>query len=323
MARFWVADIGGTNCRLAQFVSAGELVLEKELWLPTASLASERDLLAAFAEHFSGYEDLKGLCLALAGPVTPEGGALTNAKLVCHRQSLQSALRALLPAKSCPEVLLINDFAAQAYAVLPLAERSRPLRRRQRAWEATCVRAVIGAGTGLGAAMLVQRGESLTVCASEAGHMPFPFRPDEYEYARYLSLEKGLAEPTCEDIISGSGLSHLQAFLTAEQLEPKEIGQRYLQAPSPTLRLFARFYGRFCRIWLYSTCCYDGLWIGGGIALANPLCVQSPEFFAEIEGQGVYDWVSDIPLWLFPAANSGLWGACEALRWQLRDRTPS
>ncbi|MCR5813476.1 MAG: glucokinase [Desulfovibrio sp.] len=317
MAHFWAADIGGTNCRLAQFRYAEKLELEKSIWLATAQVTSERELLAAFFEHFSdGSEDLEGLCLALAGPVTPEGGHLVNADLVLRRQSLRYALAALLP-QAKPEVILINDFQAQAYAVLPLAEDSKPLRTRQKAWPVCGVRAVIGAGTGMGAAKLVLREDQVFACASEAGHMPFPFRLDEYDFARYLALEKGLTEPSCEDVVSGRGLSLLQAFLTGEQLEPQEIGKRYLQKPSPTLSLFSRFYGRFCRIWIYSSCCYDGLWIGGGIALANPLCVQGPDFFAEIEGQGVYNWISDIPLWLFPSADSGLWGAAEALRFAI------
>ncbi len=316
MMRFWVADMGGTNCRLAEFVCEKNPALVKEVWLATQSFQGAQDLLEAFATAFPEHlEDVRGLCLALAGPVTPEGGRLTNASFVCDRKALHTALSALLPkAAPSPEILVINDFVAQAYAVLsPLGEQARPLRSRQKAWPACGVRAVIGAGTGLGAALLIERAGQVTVCASEAGHQPFPFRRDEYDCARFLALERGLPEPTCEDLLSGPGLCHLHAYVTGEELAAPEIGQRYLHTSSPTLELFSRFYGRFCRIWLYTTCCYDGLWIGGGIALANPLTVQSPAFLAEIEGTGVYAWVSDIPLWLFPSSSSGLWGACWAL----------
>ncbi|MEG2004953.1 MAG: glucokinase, partial [Bilophila sp.] len=79
---------------------------------------------------------------------------------------------------------------------------------------------------------------------------------------------------------------------------------------SPTLRLFARFYGRMCRDWAFATLCSGGVYIAGGIAAKNPLLVTC-ESFAEafVSAPSLGDWLKEVPVFLMDCETSGLWGA--------------
>ena len=144
MCRYWVADIGGTNCRLADFFRSQEdCRLEGERWIPTSSLSGDADLVAAFEQTFADSRGkIDALAVALAGPVHAGYGALTNGALQLDAGELSSRLG--------KKALLLNDFAAQAYAsVSPLARSARVLREGSQAPDPEGVRGVLGAGTVL------------------------------------------------------------------------------------------------------------------------------------------------------------------------------
>ncbi len=300
---FWVADIGGTNCRLASFTETDCI---REANLATESIHSATDLLDAFTTSFPD-DKACGIALAAAGKTEGKTVTLTNAActLDCSRIPIPC--------------LLMNDFTAQAYATLSPSASVSCCRRgtvtRQK-------RAVLGPGTGLGCAQLIPEDDDWTVIPSEGGHMPFPFtrREEERAYQDYLA-EQGLTLPTCEAILSGRGLTRLHAFLTGDTLTPKNIGENFLHTRSETLDLYARFLGRFCAMWILSTVCTGGLWIGGGIAIQNPLCVSNEAFLAELSPAVPHPWVRDVPVYLFRDTRAGLFGAAWALRQALGKST--
>lgn len=330
MQRIFAADIGGTNARFALFTVQSEaLTLERAAWGRSAGLGDAADMLACMRDLLqTPITAGDALSVALAGPVDGLRGKLTNnaLRLDLHETARHCALS---------RCLLLNDFAAQAHATLTPAGRDAALVRGLTPDDASLkTRAVLGAGTGLGCASLVRCGATQPEQAerpertgrwlavpSEAGHALFPFiTPDERAYSDFLARMLGHAEVTAENVLSGAGLSLLHQFLTGRALAAPQVGAEALSRETPTLQWYARFLGRYCRQWICSTLCRGGLWIAGGIAAGNPLCVRHPAFAHEFErapdSSGI---VEAVPVMLITDENSGLWGAAHALREQMRE----
>ena len=303
-----VADIGGTNCRLAVFDTIPSLALRKVHIVPTSTV-TDTDALWDMMQPLCGSEKPCACCVALAGPVVSGSGQLTNGRLRLEQQRL--AMRSGVPCVLC------NDFTAQAHACVTAAGRtaSRIIGATCAAPDGAC-RGVIGAGTGLGMAALAaergpDRGHQWRALPSEGGHAAFPLMgEEEFAFARYACSILRTEFVTAEQVLCGQGLSLLHAFLAGEHLTPPEVGQIALQRESETLTWYARFYGRACRNWLLASLCLGGLWVAGGIAASNPLCVTHQAFadawLAPGKGQII---AAQTPVYLMTDCLSGLWGA--------------
>ena len=157
------------------------------------------------------------LVIALAGPVKGLHGRLTNGQL-------RIDLDGVAQQYSLACCLVLNDFSAQAFATLtPCGTAATVVRSSTRSIDQSReTRAVLGAGTGLGAAMLVRSdgpdsaGSWLAV-PSEAGHTAFAFvGPEEQAYQAFLARELGRDYPTAENVLSGEGLSGLHYYLSGQ-----------------------------------------------------------------------------------------------------------
>lgn len=296
------ADIGGTNCRMALFDDAdGSLAKLHEAWIATSrALLHAGDLLQAFETELAvSHHAVDMVVAAIAGPVAnQEKGRLTNAPLEVDFAPLN---------RGGQRFYLINDFIAQAWAVLA------PIKTRHITGPAAEIqgsRAVIGAGTGLGQAMLAAD-KGWHAIPSENGHAPFPFLDkDEYAFHDFMRKQRHIPWASSEHVLCGAGLASLHHFLTGNRLEPAEVGELALHEETETLAWYARFYARACRSWMLSTLCLGGLWIAGGIAARNPLCVTCGHFREELYNCPRWqDFLKGIPLYLMEDAASGLWGA--------------
>lgn len=296
------ADIGGTNCRMALFeIADGNLELVEEIWAATGSIPHTEALLAAFERELkTEAKDIDAVVAAIGGPVANnEKGKLTNADLELDFSQFN---------KDKKRFFLINDFIAQAYAALS------PVKDRHIAGPETGgaygTRAVIGAGTGLGQAMLVSTPAWMAI-PSENGHAVFPFLgQEEQKFNEFLQKELGIPFASGDDAIAGRGLACLHHFLTGEKLSPAQVGATALQSPSQTQAWYSRLYARACKNWMLATLCSGGLWIAGGIAAQNPLVATSPEFFEELYNHPRWEgFLRSVPVYLMEKENSGLWGA--------------
>lgn len=313
-----VADIGGTNGRFALFANTESgLKLIAKKWVSTAQLENTASItkefldwryehLAANSEKLFSHVCGKGstkitsfaaMVIAVAGPVEEKKGCLTNACLTIDLEDADI---------SCP-ARLVNDFEVQAWASLaPCGQNARLIAGPQKISHGT--RAVIGAGTGLGAGMLLPDGAGWRAMPSEAGHVSFPFLGnDENDFHAFLCSRLGLGFARGDDTITGRGLEILHEYLSGEKITAKEVGERALQGPTPTLQWYARFYARACRNWMLTTLCNGGLWIAGGIAAKNPLVITS-HFFVEELYNAPEDYLRSIPVRLIEDKDSGLWG---------------
>ncbi len=284
MTRIFAADIGGTHSRFAAFEldAGGRPVMAERRWLKTRVADSFDRLLATLRAEGPG--PVPAGCdiavIAVAGPVEDE--AFSTPPNIDWEVDLTRA-KIGLDRKRC---VLVNDFVAQAYACgSPLADSARPVLVGEALPGA--VRAVIGAGTGLGHAALVPVGAGrFQAVASEGGHTSFPFRgPQEWEYARFLEQEIDEPYVRSEIVVSGRGLSLVHRFLSGADLRPAEIAAK-LTPTAETLSWMARFYARAARNYALQVLARGGLYIAGGVAAKLPELVTHPAFRRRIPPLG-------------------------------------
>lgn len=300
------ADIGGTNCRLGLFRDTEKGVeMERARWVPTPDVTDSEKFIQLLEDEFD-LKDAAAVVAAIAGPVEENvRGHLSNGVLSLDFGKPHTKHAHL-------RFSLINDFMAQAYAIIsPLAQMSRHLTGPNVA-TIPQTRAVIGAGTGLGQAVVTRSSHGGWLPApSENGHANFPFvNADEQAFHAYLCHRLNIPFATGDHVVTGNGLALLHQFLTAENLTPAEVGAKALSSDTETLKWYSRFYARACRNWMLSTLCRGGLWIAGGIAAKNPYCMANEYFYEELYGHPAWkDFLKSIPVFLIEDINSGLWGA--------------
>jgi len=308
MKNILAADIGGTNSRFAYFSAdeARNLTLLETKWLNTADAASFAQLMDNLrsAGMLLKPKDADIVVIGIAGPV--EHGVRSSPPLIPWSIDLSSARRDY----GFREYALINDFIAQAFACLTEVGRAA-MNILPGEPEKGAVKAVIGAGTGLGHAALVPdgRGDYLAV-PSEAGHANFPFvSKREYEFQEFLLRESVELYITGNTVVSGKGLSYVHRFLTGKKLAPDEVAKRFTHHPE-TLEWAARFYGRACRNFALETLSLGGIYIAGGVAAKSTELVNHKAFETEFRSSDTLAGLLErVPVFLITDENSGLWGA--------------
>jgi glucokinase len=310
--RILAADIGGTNARFGAFAAAGDgaLSLLGACWLPTARSASFPDLVARLGREgglpFAAAE-ADVAAVAIAGPV--EEGSRSAPPNIAWDLDLARDAAALGLARW----VLLNDFAAQAFACrTEVWDRAEPVLPGRP--DPQGVRAVVGAGTGLGKAALAPDGRGGWLALStEAGHGLFPLAgEEEFAFWRFLRQATGRSQVIGDMVCSGSGLSLLHRFLAGEERTPEEVAAGFGPG-SATLEWFARFLGRACREFALQTVSLGGLVVAGGIAARNPQVVRHPAFAAEFrESETHAPLLARIPVRLSTDQDAGLWGAAWA-----------
>ncbi|MEM7072389.1 MAG: ROK family protein [Pseudomonadota bacterium] len=234
-----LADIGGTNARFAICASA-EMAADSQ-GLDHIRIYLTRDFASLDLAISAYLDDIRwapsALALAVAAHVPT--GIATGCDVVISFDNNPWSF-APVPLKKrlqLDHLVCVNDFVAQglAHSRYFLAQDVRkagegqiaPCHDANPAPISTLVRGepdeaapmiVIGAGTGLGTAILVPEGNHFTVLAGQGGHMYFaPISDLERELARWFSAhrpEQLRHQPiTAEDFASGRGLERIYAFL--------------------------------------------------------------------------------------------------------------
>jgi glucokinase len=319
-----VVDIGGTNARFALARR------QHDAWtisgFRTRKTGQTSDLGRAIEEYIAGAGiDRSGLCavaIAAAGPLQGEGdGArvrLTNAPLEISAAAVSHAAK--LPC------VLINDFAAVAYAIPALREQDlMPIGGGQPV--AGAPQLALGPGTGLGVALRVPAGTGAVIVASEGGHAGLaPF--DDETLALWPRLARAMrGHLQVEDALAGPGLARLYAALaetgglSAERLDPSEIAERGLSQSDAlcarTVALFTRWLGHYAGSLTLITGARGGLYLAGGILPSWGERFDVAAFRAAFDAQGMMqDYVRAVPIALIRHPEPALLGlaACAAER---------
>ncbi len=320
MKHIFAADIGGTNSRFGHFTVTENdcLLLAEVVWLKTTDADSFRHLLDNLGGNgFPLFPEAADIVVfAVAGPV--EDGVRSRPPFIAWDIDL-SSVQGKVGLKKC---LLINDFVAQAFACSSEAgERAKVILTGRTVAGAPV--AVIGAGTGLGKALLIQAGHGrYRAIPSEGGHSNFSFvTKREHAYQEFLLREHHGQYVTGNTVVSGKGLSYLHHFLTGRKKDPEEVAQEFSLYPE-TLAWAAKFYGRACRNYVLETLARGGLFVAGGLAARAPEMLEHSEFGKEFRSSDTLaHLLEQVPVSLITDENSGLWGAAVLARQTLREAT--
>lgn len=266
-------DVGGTKTILA-LVEDGRIV-RREVF-PSAKFPSLEALIGVFLGGPA--RDVTRACFGVAGPVLDDSCRATNLPWVIEARDLERNLK-------LPRVALVNDFHALAIGIteLPasdLATLNDAPSDPRGPW------VVIGAGTGLGQAVVVKGPTGYEVISSEGGHTEFGPRNElEIELLRYLLRRH--SRVSYERIVSGPGLLAVYEFLrdrdpkresaavrealaSAPDAAPATISARGLDGSDPlcleALDLFVSIYGAEAGNLALKVVARGGVFVAGGIA---------------------------------------------------------
>lgn len=312
----WIAgDIGGTTSRLAWVTveSGGGQTPRFERSYPSADFPSAEALLQHFLADARQPARPDALVLAVPGPVQGQRVRLTNLDWTFDAAGLRDAL-------AVPEVRLVNDFEAAAAGVATLAPGDVVALNPQPA-EADGVRAVTGAGTGLGLAFIVREADGASRCfPTEGGHIDFaPANPTQARLLDWLRARHD--HVSWERVASGSALPSLYAFCCAEcghapPQAPRD-GPRLAGAAAAgdaiaesTLELFADLYAAWVGNVALMFRPRGGLYLAGGVARHLEARLRAPRFMAAAAAKGrMRDEVERTPVFLITSGRLGVQGA--------------
>ncbi len=304
------ADIGGTNSRFAHFQTDLKTTLDLvgTKWLPTTEAESFAELLEQLRlSDFTLPADKADIAvIAVAGPV--EGGNYCAPPYISWDIDLTREENE----KKVKQAYLINDFVAQAYACRsPIGKSARTILAGEIIADGAI--GVLGAGTALGKAILVQVSDKeYLALPSEGGHAFFPFLTQrEIAFQEFYREKSGLEHITGNLVVSGRGLRYIHWFLTGEDLEPQQVTARFAEEKeSETLAWAAKFYGRVCRDYALEVLARGGLYIAGGVAARTPEMLTHENFrHAFLDSPTMGHVLAKIPVFLIDNQDSGLWGA--------------
>ncbi|MGH6830238.1 MAG: glucokinase [Methylocella sp.] len=281
-----LCDIGGTNARFAFVPSRGALP-EPGPHLKTGNFPGLEEALAAALAGLG--KKARSLVACAAGPVSGRAVKLTNADWTID--GAEVAAKAGLD-----QGLLLNDFEAQAFS-LPVLKP---------AWVQPIgafpprpgAQLIMGLGTGLGVAVLLEIETRHFALASEAGHMGFgPLGAEET--ALWPHLDTGsLGRVGAETILSGPGLMRLHRArckaageTAAESSEIALIEKAHAQpdsAEAATLQLGWTLTARFAGDLALAFLAKGGVTFAGGILPRIVEFCDLEKFRAAFENKAPY-----------------------------------
>lgn len=316
-----IGDIGGTNARFALTDPAAERprILQEHTYsdAEVGSLAEAgRRYLAA-----TGAKPQRAV-LAVASPIEGDQIRLTNRGWSTSRGALQQAI-------GLDTLQLLNDFAAIAWAAPHLAAGDRTAISGAIASPPVGPVTLIGAGTGLGVALLTgSPTQGWHVVPTEGGHATFaPTDDEEQMIAAWLAARFGRVSN--ERALSGNGLCCIDAALrgvepvAAPSEQPGARSARSITAAAlaGNDRDARRALDRFCRI--YGAVAGDAallhgantVLIAGGVVLHFLDFFRASGFMETFTAKGRHvDYMRRMAVQVVTHPNPGLLGAAVAVR---------
>ena len=258
-----VCDTGGTNVRFA-LVKEPEASLGDIVHLRTGDFPGLAEAIEAAVPKLGARP--RSVIACGAGPVIGRTLKLTNAPWVMDGP--EAARRTGLS-----QGLLLNDFEAQALSLPTIPEgwehRIGPLK-----FGPEGPQVILGPGTGLGIAALVEADGRFTPVSSEACHIDFgPVWPEEFEIWPHLDRAHGRI--TSESVISGAGLARVhRARMMAKgapdpHVDPPAVTGAAVTDPkgeeAASVRLYWHIVARFAGDMAVTFVATGGLTLSGGV----------------------------------------------------------
>lgn len=280
-----IADIGGTNMRVAQVDHQGNIT--SITIYACADYASLAEVLSDFIEREQLSEMAINACLAIACPVDNDLIVMTNLPWQFSKSELKAKL-------SLNELVMINDFTAIAHAIPQLSAKQK-VQVGKGDVIANKPISICGAGTGLGVANLVASDAGWQSLSGEGGHVDFA-PVDQQEIAILQFLLKKYEHVSYEQLLSGLGIEQIYQALSHENNTPitnvsaKDITEKALAKSCPiaeeTLAQFCRILGSFAGNLALTLGSYGGVYIAGGIVPRFIEFFTNSEFRQRFEAKG-------------------------------------
>jgi glucokinase len=309
-----VADVGGTNARFGWVdePSAGVRHLRQ---FAVADHASPAHAAAAYLDSLgAGRAAPRRAAIAVATAIDGDAVTLTNS----HWSFSCAALREAL---GVGELRVLNDFEALALSLPRL--QPHQVRAHGALPHARGTLAVIGPGTGLGVAGVVQTGSGWQALPGEGGHATLS-AADDFEAALLQHVRRSYSHVSAERLLSGIGLPTLHAAVAAVRGEraealaaPQIVEQAVAGGDGPcarTLDAFCALLGGFAGNVALTLGARGGVYIGGGIVPRLGELFFASRFRERFEAKGRFQaYLQAIPTALIIDTQVALTGAVAAL----------
>jgi glucokinase len=306
---FLAADIGGTYTRLllAEPCASGWRTLREQRYAGH----DYPSLAAILAQFLSPGERPEVACIAVAGPLEGQRIQMTNLPWLLDAAQLSEQF-------GIATVRLLNDFAAQAYALnaLPASDLCT---LQVGVPQADGVRALIGAGTGLGMALLLPSAGQWQALASQGGLADFAPQGVE-QLALCQAFQSAYGRASQELLLSGHGLERIYSFLAGRgvllntaSLSAHAIslaGEQQEPLACAALRLFALIFAASAGNLALLSLARGGVYLSGGIAPKILRFLQEPAVIAAFANKPpMGELLQSIPVHVVLNEQLGLIGA--------------
>lgn len=307
-----VADVGGTNTRLALFDG------------------QRREFRAVGSFHNRDYRDLAEIithwrdqleeawpseaCIAAAAPPAGDQVTMVNIGWSFSRAAMAREL-------AFSQVNWLNDFQANAHALPHLGARDLHLLHPGDVPKNNIL-ATVGPGTGLGGATLRWAAGIPYAADAEPGHAGLS-PGNELEFAIFQALLPRHGNIFAELLVSGIGLVRLYTCIAEihgarpRALEPADVSRLALAGSDEhcalALDTFCALLGSACGDFVLANGAYGGLFIAGGIVPRMVEFLKGSEFLARFQAKGaMQELLQTIPVNVICADHPGLIGAANA-----------
>lgn len=277
-----IGDIGGTNARFSIVPDA----TSEPTQLTSVKTADFKTIDEAIRSAVLDHTSLLPVSaiLAVAGPIETDEIPLTNCDWVVKPKEMLTNL-------GLKDVIVINDFEAQALAIATLGSDDRETIGPQRP-DMMASRVVLGPGTGLGVAGLVHARNMWFPVPGEGGHVDIgPRSARDYQVFPHLDTIEGRIAG--EQILCGRGLVNLyRAICLADGVtpvfsDPADVTAKGLSGEDSqaqeTLSLFSTYLGRIAGDMALIFMARGGVYLAGGISQKIIPALRLPEFRAAFE----------------------------------------
>ena len=322
---FVVADIGGTNARFG--IATGErdknnrFIIEQKQTYPCNEFSKFENVFKQYLDTFQienvDNQGVKYTCIAIAAPITGDLVSMTNLDWTF-------SVNDLCQQNNMEKILVVNDFGALAYSTLYLqgSELKTIYSGNSNVSSSeTQSRAIIGPGTGLGIAGLINTDSGWHPVCGEGGHISFA-PTDSFQFKVREAILSALKTEhiSIENVLSGPGLVSLhqavcqvygknEDVLTAAQISAN-AANRSNENCVKALDLFTQILGASAGDTALTMGAFGGVYLSGGIL---PKIIEAMDIELLIEhylNKGVkQDLLKTIPIHLISAPMPALTGA--------------
>lgn len=307
-----VGAIGGTYISLA-VMDIDEYSVANFALLNSANFKSPMEAIARYIKSLPRVPGKVGL--SIAGTVDGQSAKMSHLPWSFDWNDIRAVT-------GSEQICFINEFEALALAT-PTLSSYDIIEINRGAIKRTATRAVISAGTGLGAAALVWAGSAWQPLSGASRFASFPAPlGHEFDIGTVIAHE-GFVQ--AGQILTGHGLVSLyEAMVKAEgrqppHLSPEQVTKAGLSGEDSvaarSLDTMATWLGRFAGDVALHFGATGGVYLAGGMPSNIVPALQSRHFLDAFEGIGERrDYLADTPVHVIKAgADAGLRGAAIAL----------